>query len=153
MTAAEKPTRAVATRRPGTRVGYVVAIMVNVAALVVVNNLLTWDPLPFLTERFAAVLPLINLSLVATIVINTAWLWYDVPWFASLGQLITLSLSLAATLRLYRVFPFDFTAYAFDWALLTRAGLILAMVGVGIAMVVEVVKLGATIARGGGDTR
>lgn len=153
MTVAEKPTRATTARRPGTRAGYVVAIILNAAGLVVVNNLLAWDLLPFLTEQFTDVLPLINLSLVATIVINTAWLSYDAPWFGSLGQVVMLGISMAATLRLYRVFPFDFTPSAFDWALLTRAALILALVGVGIAMVVEVVKLGTAVARGGGDAR
>ena len=39
------------------------------------------------------------------------------------------------------MFPFDFSAYEFGWETPTKWVLILAMVGVGIGMVAELVKL------------
>lgn len=149
MTTAEKPAPTAARRAEGSRAGYVVSIVLNAVGLFIVNNLLSWDLLPFLTDRFSEVLPIINLSLVATIVVNVAYLWYDARWFASLSQLGLLGISMVVALRMYGVFPFDFSAYAFDWALLTRALLIVGMVGIGIAMLAEAVKLGTAAARTG----
>ena len=85
--------------------------------------------------------PLLNLSLTATILVNLVYLAFDAEWFKSLCELGLLSISLAVTIRLYQVFPFDFSAYDVDWAVLARIVLIIAMVGVGIAMIVQVVKL------------
>ena len=129
--------------RPTTanRVGYVIAIVINAALLVVVNNLLAWGWISWLTDEFEEVLPLLNLSLTATILVNVVYLAYDAAWFKSISELGLLVISLAVTIRLYQVFPFDFSAYAADWALLARTVLIIAMVGVGIAMIVQVVKL------------
>jgi len=123
------------------RVGYVVAIVINAVLLVVVNNLLAWGWISWLTDDFEQVLPLLNLSLTATILVNVLYLAYDAAWFKSISELGLLAISLAVTIRLYQVFPFDFSAYAVDWAVLARAVLIIAMVGVGIAMIVQVVKL------------
>lgn len=123
------------------RVGYVIAIVINAALLVVVNNLLAWGWISWLTDDFEEVLPLLNVSLTATILVNLVYLAYDAEWFKSLCELGLLSISLAVTIRLYRVFPFDFSAYDVDWAVLVRIVLIIAMVGVGIAMIVQVVKL------------
>ncbi|MGZ8755524.1 MAG: hypothetical protein ACXW15_10100, partial [Acidimicrobiia bacterium] len=61
-----KPGPSPATRR----FGYFVAVLVNVAMLIVVNNLLAWDILPFLTNGFERVTPIINVSLGAGILVN-----------------------------------------------------------------------------------
>jgi hypothetical protein len=45
------------------------------------------------------------------------------------------------SIRMLRVFPFDFSAYAFDWALLTRIVLWVAILGSAVAVVVWVVQL------------
>ena len=59
------------------RSGYVIAIAVNVVMLYVVNNLLAWDILPFLTDDFGRVLWLIDISLLATIMVNLIYVEYD----------------------------------------------------------------------------
>lgn len=128
-----------ATRRTGARAGYVAAVVVNLVLLVAVHS--WWDRVPFLTDAFVDVLPWITVSLLASILVNTAYLAYDAAWFAALGQVVTLTVSIAATLRIYRVFPFDFSAYAFDWSTVTRAVLILAAVGAGIGLIVQLVTL------------
>ena len=40
------------------------------------------------------------------------------------------------------MFPFDFSAFEFDWESLAEWALILAMIGFGIGVVAELVKLG-----------
>ena len=132
-----KPGSSPATRR----FGYVVAILVNVALLIAANNLLAWDIFPFLTDDFDRVLPIITVSLAAGIAVNLIYLAYDAGWFKALTQIGLLVISLAATIRLYQVFPFDFSAYEFGWETLAKWVLILAMVGVGIGMITELVKL------------
>jgi hypothetical protein len=44
-------------------------------------------------------------------------------------------------IRTYQVFPFDFSAYQFDWERLARFVIVLSMVAIGIGIVVEAVKL------------
>ena len=139
-----KPTPSKARPPPGTRrFGYLVAVLVNVAMLIVVNNLLAWDILPFLTSGFDRVVPIINVSLGASILVNLIYLSYDAGWFKALTQIGLLGISMAATVRLYRVFPFDFSAYEFDWATVAKWALILAMVGVAVGIIAEIGRLAA----------
>jgi hypothetical protein len=128
-------------RRARTRVGYVAAITVNTILLVIANNLLGWSLLPFLTDDFARVLWLINISLLGTIAVNIGYLAYDREWFKSLCQIGLGGISMAVVVRMYRVFPFDFSHSQFDWTWTARLVLVLAVVGVGIGIVVELVKL------------
>lgn len=122
--------------------------MVNAIVLYVVDNVLEWDLLPFLTDDFTSVLPLLQLSLLATIAVNVVYLAYDQQTFRSVMQLGLSGISLAVVLRLYEVFPFDFSGYAPMWGTVARAVLILAIVGTGIGIVVEVGRLVGALARG-----
>jgi hypothetical protein len=117
------------------------AILVNLALLFVANNLLAWDLLPFLTDDFARVLWLIDISLLATVAVNLAHIWYDPVWFKSLGQIGLGSISMLVAIRMFQVFPFDFSVYEFDWERVARFVMVLSMVGIGIGIVVEAVKL------------
>ena len=56
---------------------------------------------------------------------------------------------IAATVRIYQVFPFDFSAYEFPWETLTRAILIIAIVGAAISIIVETVRLAVALRRAG----
>jgi hypothetical protein len=131
----------------GTRAGYIAAIVVNVLLLIVINNVTAWVTVPFLTADVTRVIPIINLSLAATITANAIYLVYDGRWFVALTQLGLLGISMLATVRIYRVFPFDFSSYDVDWALVTRIVLIVAMGGIAVAMVVEAVKFVAALSR------
>jgi len=122
------------------RSGYVVAVLVNAVLLYAVNNLLAWDILSFLTDDFEQVIPIINVSLGAAILVNLIYLSYDAGWFKSLSQIGLLGISMAATVRLYQVFPFDFGEGS-GWTTVTRWVLILAMVGVAIGVIAELGKL------------
>jgi hypothetical protein len=132
------------TRRPSVavrRAGYVVAILVNTALLYVVNVWPGWQTLSFLTEDTRQVLGLVNLSMVAGLVANVVFLAHDAPWLKALGDLVTTGIGLAALIRVWQVFPFDFRGSSFDWALLARFVLAVAIVGSAIGMVVQFVSL------------
>ena len=121
--------------------GYVVAIAINIAMLVIANNILEWGWLPFLTTGFAQVLPLIDLSLLATIAVNATYLAHDPPWFKSVCQVGLGGISLAVALRMYQVFPFDFSSSQFNWEPLARFVILLTVIATLIAMISELVKL------------
>jgi hypothetical protein len=119
----------------------VATIVVDALLLVAVNNVLEWDLLPFLTDDFTELVPLLNLSLVATMVANAVYIWFDPIWFRSPCQIVLDLISIAVAVRTWTVFPFDFTAYSFDWEVVVRIVLALAIFGSGVAIITEVVKL------------
>lgn len=148
MTTTTGPVFGVGHSHVARRAGYTMVILVDLALLFVANNLLAWDLLPFLTDDFARVLWLIDISLLATIAVNLAHLWYDPAWFRSLGQVGLGSISMLVANRMFQVFPFDFSAYQFDWERTARLVIVLTMVGIGIGIVVEVVKLARSLLPG-----
>lgn len=127
-------------KRTGRRFGYGVAVVVNLAMLVVVQNILDWGWLPFLTEHFAEVIPWISLSLVMSIAVNLIFQFNDTRTVKSTGQIASNLISIFVTYQIFRVFPFDFSNYDFNWALIVRIVLILAMVGAGIGVLADAVK-------------
>lgn len=128
-------------KRAGRRFGYSVAIAVNVVMLVIVQNILAWGWLPFLTQEFDEVVPWISVSLVASIVANLLYSVNDMRLVKSTGQILVNLISILVTYQIFSVFPFDFSAYNFNWALIVRIVLILAMVGAGIGVLTEAIKL------------
>jgi hypothetical protein len=129
------------------RFGYGVAALVNVIVLVILNNILEWGWFAWLTEDFETLLPIINLSLVASIVVNLAYILYDAKWFKALCEAGLVTISLVVAIRTWRVFPFDFSAYSFNWEAVTRAILVFAIIGMSIALIVNVIRLIVTAAR------
>jgi len=129
------------SKRVGRKVGYAVAIAGNIALLVIANNILDWGWLPWLTGEFSDILPVMNVSLGASIAANAIYLFYDPPGFKAAAELGLLIISLIVTIRFLQVFPFDFTAYEFGWGTLVRWLLVLAIVGISIGMLVQVVQL------------
>jgi hypothetical protein len=128
-------------RRAGRRFGYGVAIAVNIAMLIVVQNILDWGWLPFLTDEFADVVPWVSLGLAATIVANLVYQFNDTPVVKSTGQILTNLISIFVTYQVFVAFPFDFSDSTFNWAVVIRILLVLAMAGAGIGVLVEAVKL------------
>jgi hypothetical protein len=131
----------------GRRAGYLAAVVVNTLMAVIVTNLLGWGWLPFLTDDFELLVPLVVVSLGAGILANLAYLVYDPRWFKSLCQVGISAISLVVAVRMYQVFPFDFAGYGSGWATVTRVVLILAIAGSAVALLVEGVKLLARLAR------
>ncbi len=129
------------SRLIGRRIGYAVALLVNVAFLFIVLNILEWDILPWLTDDFSQVVPWIGFSLAATITLYLVYLFKDTQPLKSTGQIVVNLISIVVTSQVFRVFPFDFSSYGFNWEIVTRLILALAMVGAGIGVIAETVKL------------
>jgi hypothetical protein len=129
------------SKRTTRRIGYGVAIAVNAAMVVFVNNILDWGWFGWLTEDLNDVLPLINLSLAASIVANAAYIANDGPVFKGIIELVVNAISLIVVIRLLQVFPFDFSAYSSTWETISRSILIVAIVGISLALLVQLAKL------------
>lgn len=139
--------RITSTPTTGRRVGYAIAVAVNAVMLVFANNILEWGWFPWLTEEWNELVPIVSFSLVASIVINVVYLWFDPAWFKSLTQAVLAAISLVVTVRVSSVFPFDFSAYEFGWETLARAILIFVMIGITIGLIAETVKFFIAVAR------
>ena len=98
------------------RAGYAVSIVVNLVVAFIVNNLLAWDLLGFLTDDFEQVLPFINVSIGVSIVSSAVCLWRDPPWVRAAGQVAEGIASVVAIVRTYQVFPFEFSGSFRAWA-------------------------------------
>jgi len=123
------------------RGGYAVSVVVNLVLLYVINVGPGWQQLPFLTDAFADVLVVVNLSMLATLVVNVVQIFYDPQWFVALGQLVLSAIALVVAIRLLEVWPFDFSAYSFNWDALTRVILWIAVVGSIAGMIASVVRI------------
>jgi len=132
------------TRRPSTgarRVGYAVAVAINVVFGYLINARPGWSAAPFLTDDFRRVLVFVNVSFAAAAFVNLVYLASDRPRVKAFGELATTGVGLAALIRLWQVFPFDFDGAAFDWALVTRILLVLAGLGTMIALLIHLAVL------------
>jgi hypothetical protein len=121
--------------------GNVGSAAVNALLLYGINIWPGWQVLPFLTADMARVLDLINASLTAGIIANLVFVVIRARALMALGNLAVMGFGLAAMLRLWEVFPFDFGNSWSGWPLLVRVFLALGMVGSAIGAVVEVVHL------------
>ncbi len=144
MTLTEVPKRPVVAAR---RAGYVVAVLVNAAILCAVNVWPGWQALPFLTDDVSLVLGLVNASILVNVVANMVYVVADPRWLKALGDVLTTGVGLAALLQIWRVFPFDFSGSSFDWALVVRIAVGVAIGGSAIAIVVAVVSFVKSIWR------
>ena len=145
-----------APRRPpstGRRLGYAIALVINALLLYAVNVWPGWQVVPFLTAETRAVVGLVNLSLIVGMIVNGVYIVVDRPAVRALGDLITLGVGLAVLVALWRVFPFDFDDAAFDWTLLIRIVLGLALFGTAVGIVVQVVVLVRSLLGPGGGSR
>ncbi|MEA2022995.1 MAG: hypothetical protein U9N79_01750 [Actinomycetota bacterium] len=140
---------AVTGKRTVGRVGYGVAVAVNIVLLFIVNNLLAWGWVPFLTDDFERLLPIVNLSLVVGAGVNFAFIFYNASWFRSAGQILQNVVSLFVTVATLKIFPFDFSPYGINWAVVARVLLILIFVALVIGTIVESVKMIRSLVPGG----
>ena len=136
---------AVATRR----FGYVVAVLVNAALLYLVNGWPGWDAVPFLTADTRLVIGLVNASILVNLAANVVYVVRDPPWLKALGDVLTTTVGLVALLRIWQVFPFDFASSSFDWALVVRVLLGVAIVGSAIGIVAAFVSFVRNVASAG----
>ena len=117
------------------------SVVVNAVLLWVVHRILGWGWLPFLTPAWTLVLPVLTASLIVAIVVNVALLGYDGVWLRAPANILVAAFGIAVSVRIWQVFPFDFSRYAFPWDTVARVLVMLSIVGSAIAIVVEVGRL------------
>ena len=123
------------------RGGNVGSALVNAAMLWGINIWPGWQVLPFLTSDMTRVLGIINASLTAGIVANLIFVVIRSRGIMALGNLVVLGIGLAAVLRLWEVFPFDFGDSWSGWPVVVRVLLGLGIAGSIIGALVEIVAL------------
>ncbi|MEW1805861.1 hypothetical protein [Pseudarthrobacter sp. NPDC080039] len=123
------------------RSGSVGSAVVNALLLYGINIWPGWQVLPFLTADMARVLDLINATLVAGIIVNVVCAVIRSRALLALGNLVAMGIGLAAVLRLWEFFPFDFGGSWSGWPVLVRVFLVLGIVGSIIGAVAEIINL------------
>ncbi len=141
VTTPERPARRQRPSVASRRFGYALGITLNVLMIFFINEWPGWQEVPFLTDATNDVLPLLNASLVISAVVNAVYLIADPRWLKALGDAFTAVVSFAVILLVLVVFPFDFSAYSFDWAMLVTVMLWIGMIGSAIAVVANLVTL------------
>ncbi|MEZ5115238.1 MAG: hypothetical protein R2737_03115 [Candidatus Nanopelagicales bacterium] len=138
-------------RRPrsrGSRVaGYLIAAAINAALLYAIHVWPGWEAVPFLTDATVDVLPIVDASLIAGIVVNLLYVIGDPRWLRGLGDAVTAVFALAVLVQVWTVFPFTFAGEG--WAWLVRLGLAIGILGSGIGIIVGVVRFLGGIISGG----
>ena len=123
------------------RVGYTLAIVLNVVLLVLVDDVPGWQALPFLTDDFAAVLWLVNATIVSGVLANAVYVIHDPPWVRALGDVVTTSIGLAALVQLWQVFPIAFAESTVDLDLIARWVLAVGIAGIVVGIVAGAARL------------
>lgn len=135
---------AVAGTRPtfaARRAGYAVAVLLDAALLVLVNQWPGWEALPFLTTDTRLVIGLVNASIIVSLAANLVYLAWDPRWLKTLGDAVTTAVGLLAMVRIWQVFPFEFADGSVDWPLIAQVALGLGIAGVAIGIVANAVGL------------
>lgn len=132
-----------APRRPSVaarRFGYLVAIALQAVLLYLLNVRPGWQVLPFLSPDMRDVIGLLNASIGVGIGVNVLYLVSDPPWLRAAGDVVTSAVGMAVLVRLWQVFPFDFSGTSFDWALVARVLIVVGIVGSAIGIVAALVR-------------
>jgi hypothetical protein len=127
--------------RGARRFGYVVAVAVNLVMLALIHAWPGWDVVPFLTAQTTDVLPYVDASIVATILVNTLYVVRDDRVAKASGDLVTNLVSMLCLIRFWQVWPFDFDGVWAGWQPLTYLLLGVATFGTAIAALVQVATL------------
>lgn len=133
----------------GRRFGYSVAIAINLLLVWIVGNLLSWELVAFLQPEFADLVPIIQLGLWVTVAANAVYIIDDRSVATRTARLVVDVVNLYVTFQIFDVFPFDFSAHAFNWDLVFRGVLIVAL----IASAASAVAHAAQIVTGGPQPR
>ena len=129
------------------RAGYVIGALVNVVMLGAVNVWPGWQAVPFLTDDMTRVLGLVNASIAVGVLVNLAYIVSDRPLVKAVGDIAQPVVGIAALVRMWQVFPFDFEPGSLDWELLARWAIAVGVAGSVIAIIVAVVGFARALLR------
>jgi hypothetical protein len=138
--------------RPSTaarRFGYSVSGAINLVLLYLINRNPGWAAVPFLTDRAADVIPLVNASLIIGLTVSLVQVVHDPRWLVALGRIATTVIGMAVMVRTWQVFPFDFGDASFNWPLVTRFVLAVGVLGSVVGLIAHTVSLAGSLAEAG----
>jgi len=133
--------------RAARRFGYGVAVAINLVMLYLIHTWPGWDAVPFLTDETTDVLPYVDASIVATILVNVVYVVRDGREVKATGELVTNLVSLLSLVRFWQVWPFDFDRVWGGWQPLVYVLLVVATAGTVISALVQGVTLLRATAR------
>jgi hypothetical protein len=126
---------------------YIVAVIFNIAFLVIVNKVPDWN-IPFITDSFPSILWAVNASVAVSIAGNFILIFFHPRFLHYLFNAVFSVFGILATSVILSVFPFEFRDLVGEWLnILVRIALIVGIVGSAIAVVVNVVKAVGAIFR------
>lgn len=103
----------------------------------------------FLTPATTQVIGLVNLALWAGIAANGVYFIADPSPLRAVGDLVTMTITLVTTVRVWEVFPFAFHGSVAFVAVIARVVLIIGIVGASIGILHSVVTLIRSLVRAG----
>ncbi len=120
----------------------------------VVDGITRWQIYPLLTPEFNLVLPILNVTLILSIVGHSIAIARDRYLVRQITLIVLSTLGMVTVLTFLRVFPFDFslvphTGVASVAPTVTVVVLILITIGLGISALVRFIKLMINVAREG----
>ena len=107
----------------------------------IVGNLLDWELVAFLQPEFADLVPIIQLGLWVTVAANAVYIIDDRSVATRSARLVVDVVNLYVTFQIFEVFPFDFSAHAFNWDLVFRAVLVIALIGTAVSAVTHAARI------------
>jgi hypothetical protein len=93
---------------------------------------------PFLTESYKDCIWAIDISLIAVIIANFVFIFFDRDWFKHLLQVFTSAASLMCLYVINAIFPFEFANPA--WYLVVKIFLIVAMAVTGAGVLYNIIR-------------
>jgi hypothetical protein len=124
------------------RVGYAFGIFFSLLCLWVISNIDNWG-WRFITDEWSQVAGIVRTSIIVDVICYGLFMIIDFKVVFYIGKLVMDVFSFLVGVRMFQVFPFDFSG---GWGWLNGVlpvVIILGLVAVGIAFVVRTAKLAA----------
>lgn len=122
---------------------FVVSVVVNLIGIAIVNTAIIWRQYTngVILESWIDILWAANLSMIVQVVGNILLAIYRPARMYSLIQAIFAAAGLVSVVVFYNVFPLDFSQMLGNWLnTLAKAVLIIAMAGLSIGLIVNLVR-------------
>ena len=122
---------------------FVVSVVVNLIGIAIVNTAIIWRQYTngVILESWIDILWAANLSMIVQVVGNILLAIYRPARMYSLIQAIFAAAGLVSVIVFYNVFPLDFSQMLGNWLnTLAKAVLIIAMAGLSIGLIVNLVR-------------
>ncbi len=141
----ERQEAAPSTARPvwtaGRRLGYVIAIVVDVLLILFINDWPTWRVFPFLTSATPGILWAFDGSLITAVAFTVSLAIAHRAWLLLLRDLVAAAWAIVLFVALLVVYPFRFAPASIDWNILAVFIIVAGIAGATAGFVVQVIRL------------